>query len=154
MSSSHSASVHVTSRVFGMPGRRDEAVINAPALWAVGAYPPHGQPGVDVSGGADPGTDIRIAEGRLDGGVLELEVCRPAIEASGVRERAPVIGSLRDLLAEAIPTRVRKRSTAVHSMTRAGTPSTASSRPSGLRGPPLPGSTHSTATASGGQIYV
>ena len=56
--------------------------------------------GVDFSGGAEPGTDIWITEGRLDGGVLELEACRPAIEAFGVRERAPVLGSLRDLLAE------------------------------------------------------
>jgi len=56
--------------------------------------------GVDFSGGAEPGTDIWITEGRLDGSVLELEACRPAIEAFGVRERAPVLGSLRDLLAE------------------------------------------------------
>ena len=37
--------------------------------------------GVDFSGGAEPGTDIWIAEGRLDGGVLELGACRPAAEA-------------------------------------------------------------------------
>jgi hypothetical protein len=54
--------------------------------------------GVDFSGAAEPGEDIWITEGRLDGRTLELTTCEPAAERFGTRGREAILSSLVDLL--------------------------------------------------------
>jgi hypothetical protein len=54
--------------------------------------------GIDFSGAAEPGEDIWIAEGRLDGRSLELTTCESAAERFETRGREAVLSSLVDLL--------------------------------------------------------
>ncbi|QLD86278.1 DUF429 domain-containing protein [Natronomonas halophila] len=54
--------------------------------------------GIDFSGAAEPGEDIWITEGRLDGRTLELTACRSAAEAFETRGREAILSSLVDLL--------------------------------------------------------
>ncbi|MFT4883092.1 MAG: hypothetical protein ACI8U4_000591 [Natronomonas sp.] len=56
--------------------------------------------GIDFSGAAEPGEDIWITEGRLDGATLEITSCRSAADRFAVRGREAVLSSLVDLLGD------------------------------------------------------
>jgi hypothetical protein len=60
--------------------------------------------GIDFSGAAEPGDDIWIAEGRLDGRTLAITSCRSAADRFAVRGREAVLSSLVALLGGATGT--------------------------------------------------
>ncbi|MEF8808340.1 DUF429 domain-containing protein [Natronomonas sp.] len=60
--------------------------------------------GIDFSGAAEPGDDIWVAEGRLDGRTLAITSCRSAADRFEVRGREAVLSSLVALLGDATGT--------------------------------------------------